>query len=476
MKTTLAFLLTISFLAFAGEKYGVYDPQGNRIAAFEAESHELPEKVRQAMAKESGKNLYISSISKGKVSKPSSRYRFKTGSYIEAAKKETFAICPPVKTEGTWISEHSVSLNAENCVSVQTPNLAGTFRVLFMENSGRTDTVQVLVGQSYIQMNDYSHKIYVPNEYVIDSMIRSVPRLNWTRSSFDVLPGNYENRKYGQSLIVDKTKFTMGDAQYYLKTSNIIKPKIIKWDMVYPNEKFEESQRPYIGGQEFRFANERSKKEGLDTAYRIVDFRGYKNKKDENLMLLGDPYAVDASHTFLAIDTSASGYRLPFDDEWSFLMRAGASTRYYWGDQEDSLTVSRYEWVRPVGLKPVAKLLPNKFGLYDMAGIAGEPVVARKTGTTNNDMRYEYYDTGFSGCNRCPESVFMEKIMTVTMAMRMPSISQTCTLKKREPGKEEADLTCKDIEPKPKLVAEKAGFGSFRLIRKTPKLQKLDKF
>lgn len=55
---------------------------------------------------------------------PTSRYRFKIGSYIEAARNETFTLCPPYKkTEGTWISEYLVSLNAENCVSVRTPDL-----------------------------------------------------------------------------------------------------------------------------------------------------------------------------------------------------------------------------------------------------------------------------------------------------------------------------------------------------------------
>jgi hypothetical protein len=468
MKKTLIFLLAISFFAFAGEKYGVYDTQGNRISTFDAESHELPEKVRQAMAKESGKNLYISSMSKGKVSKTSSRYRFKTGSYIEAFRNETFTVCPDKEIQGTWISEHSVSLNAENCVFVQAPSFAGTFRILFMESSGRTDTVQVLVDQSYIQMNDYSHKIYVPDKYVIDSMIRSVPRLNWTQASWDVLPGNYESRKYDQHLIVDKTKFTMEDAQYYLKSSNIIKPKIIKWDMVYQNEKFEESRRPYIGGQEFRFANERSKKEGLDTAYINIDIRNHNIENTRNLIILGDIKSVNAGNIFLAIDTSASGYRLPFEEEWFFLMRAGSSMRYYWGDEEDSLKVSRYAWINPVGLKPVAQLLPNKFGLYDMVGIASEGVVTHYSSSTF------YYDFSTSFSGQCPECHFMRETRAVMKAMRMPPFTTKCTLKRNEIG--EPEEKCVDIEPKPRSVSEKVNFNSFRLLRKTPKLQKLEKF
>lgn len=320
-------------------------------------------------------------------------------------------------------------------------------------------------------MGDYSHKMWVPDYDKIKSIINSSP-IAWR---FDILPGNYESRSYNQPLIVDKTKFTMGDAHYYYKNGNIVEKRTYN-SSVYP-EKIENSKLPQPESHfAWKFANERSKSEGLDTAYLVVDIRSYKNKYAKNLILLGNPYAVDASNTFLAVDTSASGYRLPFDDEWSFLMRAGASTDYYWGNQEDSLTVSRYAWVRPIGLKPVAQLLPNRFGLYDMMGIAGERVMARRTGTTYSGMHYEYYDAGFSGCNKCPESVFMEKIMTVVQTMRMPSESQICTLKKRESGKEEADWTCKDIEQKPKLIAKRASYGSFRLIRKTPKLHKLDKF
>jgi hypothetical protein len=57
-----------------------------RISSFEAESHELPEKVRQAKAKYPNRKVYVSSLSKSKGSKPLSRYRYQTevGAYIVA--------------------------------------------------------------------------------------------------------------------------------------------------------------------------------------------------------------------------------------------------------------------------------------------------------------------------------------------------------------------------------------------------------
>jgi hypothetical protein len=342
------------------------------------------------------------------------------GFYIEASRNETFAICPPdKKAEGTWISEHSVSLNAENCVSIKTPDLAGTINVLFLENSGRTDTIQVLVDQSYIQMGDYSHKIWV-----FDPEASEVP----ANVHYSILMryGRYENRSYNQNLIVDKTMFTMADAWRYSKIDNNIRVPHTHWQLEseYKGVKFEESKLPYVVWNvsppiAWEFANLRSKMEGLDTAYHIFYKHSYSNKDMKKFIFLMEIAIGDTNmyNGFFALDTSASGYRAPLDDEWLFLMRAGASTRYYWGDEEDAPTVSRYAWMRPNELKPVAQLIPNRFGLYDMMGLAIE--------------------TKFSSLFRgyvIPENMFLLQNTNAS------------------------------------------NYESFRLLRKTPKLQKLEKF
>ncbi len=68
---------------------------------------------------------------------------------------------------------------------------------------------------------------------------------------------------------------------------------------------------------------------------------------------------------------SAAGqgpYRLPSESEWEYAARAGRTTRFWWGDDDDA---SPYAWYRGNSsghTHPVASDPPNAFGLYDIAG------------------------------------------------------------------------------------------------------------
>jgi formylglycine-generating enzyme required for sulfatase activity len=67
-----------------------------------------------------------------------------------------------------------------------------------------------------------------------------------------------------------------------------------------------------------------------------------------------------------------AGVDLPTEAQWLYACRAGATTKFYWGDLVDD----RYLWYRcnteGTGTRPVARRRPNAWGLYDTVGNAWE--------------------------------------------------------------------------------------------------------
>ena len=63
-------------------------------------------------------------------------------------------------------------------------------------------------------------------------------------------------------------------------------------------------------------------------------------------------------------------YRLPTEAEWEYACRAGTTTRFYYGDDPDYMNLASYAWYGDAfGMThPGGELLPNAWGLYDMAG------------------------------------------------------------------------------------------------------------
>lgn len=67
------------------------------------------------------------------------------------------------------------------------------------------------------------------------------------------------------------------------------------------------------------------------------------------------------------------GYRLPTEGEWEYFCRAGTNTDWYCGD--DASLLDEYAWssrnspsIPKFRRSPVGRLIPNRFGLFDMSG------------------------------------------------------------------------------------------------------------
>jgi hypothetical protein len=66
-------------------------------------------------------------------------------------------------------------------------------------------------------------------------------------------------------------------------------------------------------------------------------------------------------------------YAVPAEEQWEWACRAGATTRWFFGN--DAIAMKDFGWTTPRSegkLKPVGHLAPNPFGLYDIYGNANE--------------------------------------------------------------------------------------------------------
>jgi formylglycine-generating enzyme required for sulfatase activity len=71
----------------------------------------------------------------------------------------------------------------------------------------------------------------------------------------------------------------------------------------------------------------------------------------------------------VTILSTGGGYRLPTEAEWEFACRAGTTTRFSSGDQDESLFQVAWIGSNSHGVShPVGELQANQFGLYDIHG------------------------------------------------------------------------------------------------------------
>ncbi|EAQ80777.1 formylglycine-generating enzyme family protein [Blastopirellula marina] len=81
--------------------------------------------------------------------------------------------------------------------------------------------------------------------------------------------------------------------------------------------------------------------------------------------------------------------RLPTNTEWEYCCRAGAATKYHFGDDESDLDDYAWHSGNAAGNDPpVGVLKPNAWGLYDMHGYLAEWTQAEKTANQKPTAAY----------------------------------------------------------------------------------------
>lgn len=110
-------------------------------------------------------------------------------------------------------------------------------------------------------------------------------------------------------------------------------------------------------------------------ALRLCNWLSLREHRQPCYSLVETPKADDDPSTFdmapmWRCDFTADGYRLPTNAEWEYACRAGASSDFHFGN--DVRLLAEYAVFGQNASAPVARRLPNAWGLFDVHGNIGE--------------------------------------------------------------------------------------------------------
>jgi formylglycine-generating enzyme required for sulfatase activity len=112
----------------------------------------------------------------------------------------------------------------------------------------------------------------------------------------------------------------------------------------------------------------------FDDAIRYCRWLSEQEGIPEDQMCYGADLTSGASDAYLSPENlRRTGYRLLTEVEWEYICRAGSTTSWFCGRNEQNL--SAFAWYRvnsPERVNRVGLLLPNPFGLFDVSGNVNE--------------------------------------------------------------------------------------------------------
>lgn len=400
-KILLNIILVACISCFAQQGLNVYDAEGHLLTKMgslsELNSKKCPSK-RCFVAKEVVTKNGVDDYKKKGPVKSKGKKR-----WYEVNLNEGIKLCPETKTaKGTWIVNGAASVDSKNCVLVEGSPYARSILVLFAKNQddlSDADTSWILVNQTIVEMSGSLSKVWIPQrDYV------GAPRLK----------EKWKTETLKHDLIVDRTEFTIREAfelkkdickqdcgeNYSEKKKYFCKDVCNKeTDLSFYSTEDSTALLDYpveiSSGDMMRFAVWRSNRDHLDTIFYHAPY---------DSAVLGIVMGAWPDHNQkLVMDTSKTGYRIPYNSEWTFLQSGGRQSDFFWG--EDTLLARQYEWDLSDsyngGVRAVAKRDANPFGLYDVYGNANERVIEEKDGKVFFPIECGGFSTDYTMSSTC---------------------------------------------------------------------------
>ena len=344
----------------------------------------------------------------------------KSEQWIEMEKNTAYSICVDDSKGGIWkVKDFSYNKETDNCIQLYSGNYVKSGKIQYATKMGNGYTFHLLVGMKYIDLRGKKH------------LLGYNGKSTFTRYGKVIYYDSLRHEEMDEVLAVDKYKVTecefvqmlwdsipseLGREPFYLQYSdnNLFwinkKKSMIKGD--FCNAHDSAAVRVYLH-HAFVYANNRSLRDGLQPVYSFEECDFLSNssriKKDGSFWVANASFFNDTTSRCVHINKDANGYRLPYQDEWMALARAGENYRHYiWGWGEDSTKAAQYAWFgvrdpedkylkmsmddpfergwlesscgeRLQKSRPVGMLKPNAYGLYDMFGLVCENVLAQRT-------------------------------------------------------------------------------------------------
>lgn len=372
MKKILLSLFLLVAVSFSSE-FCIFDANGVCVKKVQ-NSNELGKVLHELK----GKRYYAaeqSLSSKHKIFNASSvspRKALGKRRWYELDWNQSIKLCPEKNFntgDGSWIVNGHAYIDKENCVHVEGSPYTRSILVLYARNPEDltdADSSWLLINQTIVELA--KKKFWVPGiRYP-----RSEYREEYAQSLYK---GLLDTATLQQDLIVDRTELRIRDALWLLDSA---KGKSLLDEVAgyYPSTNLEDVldyPATYVGILD----KLRSEKDWLTFPWKWdvpVETLDTNQGLYVSFGFFSDS-TVYNSHTSV-LDTTANGYRLPFQREAEVLRSGGKAQLFAWGDTLEEAAMQRFMNVRcsssDPGLYPVKQYAPNEFGLYDVYGNAKE--------------------------------------------------------------------------------------------------------